>query len=88
VLARVSVDQAINPHQHPCPPGLVLQTVKPVAVLIGLFDSHLLSVARRLHKLQRKRARGGFNWNLTPITNYQLPITNYQLPITNYQLPN
>lgn len=68
VIARVSVDQAINPHQHPCPPGLVLQTVKPVAVLIGLFDSHRLSVARRLHKLQRKRARGRFNWNLTPIT--------------------
>jgi hypothetical protein len=39
---------AINTHQHPRSSGLVLESVDPLAVLVGLFDSYLCSVAQGL----------------------------------------
>jgi len=44
------VDQAIDSHEYPCPSGSVLQTVDPVAVLVGLLDSHPENVAQRLQQ--------------------------------------
>lgn len=48
VIAWVSVDQAIDPHQDARPATEVLETVDPVSVLVGLLHAHAGSVAQEL----------------------------------------
>jgi len=48
VLARVAVNQAIDPHENTCSPGAVSEFVDPLTVFVGLLNAHLPSVAQRL----------------------------------------
>ena len=48
VIAWISVDQAIDPHQDARPATEVLETVDPVSVLVGLLHAHVGSVAQEL----------------------------------------
>jgi hypothetical protein len=58
------MNQAVDPHQDARSSGQILQTVDPVAVVVGLLNLHSRSVAHGLHKCNDKRRRA-FVWSLT-----------------------
>jgi hypothetical protein len=53
------VDEAVDTHQYPGSRGLVLQTVNPVSVFVGLLDLHFASVAQELQE-NKTGKRGRF----------------------------
>lgn len=48
MLARISIDQALDAHKDPRTTGSVLERVDPSRVLVGLYYSHNGSVAQTL----------------------------------------